>query len=56
MNIRIHYPSTEEGWNQLNERLVNAQTEAIVKYIDNLNCAYEEKVQLLKNASEKTNK
>lgn len=55
MNIRVHYPSTDEGLKQLNERMAEVQASAIIKYIDNLNCTYEEKVQLLKNASEKTN-
>lgn len=51
MNIRVHYPSTEEGWSQLNEKLVNIQAEVIVKHIDNLNCSYEEKRNILNSVS-----
>lgn len=51
MNIRVHYPQTEEGWKKLNERIATAHANAIVDYIDNLNCSHEKKVSLLQRAS-----
>ncbi|MEG0153429.1 MAG: hypothetical protein RR744_09725 [Cellulosilyticaceae bacterium] len=53
MNIRVHYPSTEEGLQKLNEKIATAHAEAVVDYIDNLDCSYEKKMQLLKRAADK---
>lgn len=53
MNVRVHYPQTEEGLKELYDRLASIQAEIIIGYINNLNCTYEEKVQLLKQVAEK---
>lgn len=53
MNIRVHYPKTKEGWEKLNDRIATAQANAIMNYIDNLNCSYEEKVKLVARAKGK---
>ena len=53
MNIRMHYPETEEGLKELNQRMAKVQADTIINYINNLNCSYEEKKQILKKIGAK---
>ena len=53
MNIRVHLPTTKEGWQMLNERMAEFHSEYIINQINNLPCSYEEKIQDLERVKRK---
>ncbi|WP_041701617.1 hypothetical protein [Gottschalkia acidurici] len=48
MNIRVHFPTTEEGMEELQERIDEAHAHLIMNRINNLNWSYEDKIALVK--------
>ena len=53
MNVRVHLPTTKEGWQILNERMAEFHSEYIINQINNLPCSYEEKIQVLEGVKKK---
>ena len=53
MNIRVHLPDTEEGWEMLNERMAEIHSEFIIDQINNLPCSYEKKLEVLEGVRRK---
>lgn len=53
MNIRVHLPDTEEGWEMLNERMAEFHSEFIINQINNLPCSYEKKLEVLEGVRRK---
>ena len=47
MNIRVHLPTTEEGWAMLNDRITDFQAEFIINEINKLPYSYEDKIEIL---------
>lgn len=47
MNIRVHLPDSEEGWQMLNDRMAEFHAGVILDQINNLPCGYEEKLEVL---------
>ena len=47
MNIRVHLPSTKEGWKILNNRVAEVQSEFIINEINKLPYGYERKLEVL---------
>lgn len=53
MKVRVHLPDTEEGWEMLNNRLAEFQSEFIINEINKLPHSYEEKLQILDGVIER---
>lgn len=53
MNIRVHLPSTEEGWEELHDRLAAFHSEFIINEINKLPCSYEEKIKVAEGIAAK---
>lgn len=47
MKIRVHYPKTEEGKTELQRRIDGVHGEIIIDRINNLDCSYEQKINIL---------
>lgn len=47
MKIRVHYPKTEEGKTELQRRIDEVHGEIIIDRINNLDCSYEQKINIL---------
>ena len=55
MNIRVHMPSTTGGWEELNNRLAEHQSEFIINEINKIPCDYEGKLVVLAGVIRKIN-
>lgn len=53
MNIRVHLPSTKEGWELLSNKVAEVQSELIINQINKLPCNYERKVEVLEGVRKK---
>lgn len=53
MNIRVHLPSTKEGWEILHDRLAKFQSEFIINEINKLPCSYEKKLKVLEGVKKR---
>lgn len=53
MNIKVHLPSTKEGWEKLSERIAGIHSEFIINQINNLPCSYERKLEILEGVKRK---
>ncbi|QQY80579.1 hypothetical protein EDD65_102242 [Keratinibaculum paraultunense] len=53
MNVKVHLPTTKEGWKMLNERIAEVQSEFIINEINNLPCSYERKIEILEGVKKK---
>ena len=53
MNIRVHYPDTEEGMKELADRVAKVHAQSVINYINSLEISYEAKVELLDSAMKK---
>jgi hypothetical protein len=47
MNIIVHLPDTEDGWEMLNDRMAEFHAGVILNQINNLPCSYEKKLEIL---------
>lgn len=47
INIVVHYPSTEEGWRELNQRVASVRADAVLNSISKLKCPEADKKRLL---------
>lgn len=47
MQIRVHFPVTEEGCKMLQERVSELHAKYIVAYVQKLNCSGDEKARIL---------
>lgn len=52
MKIRMHFPTTEEGKQALQDRLAETHAQMIKDYIEKLNCSSEQKVRLFNEIKE----
>ena len=52
MKIRMHFPTTEEGKEALQERIAEVHVKMIKHYINKLECSPEEKVRLFDEIKE----
>ena len=52
MKIRMHFPTTEEGKEALQERIAEVHVQMIKHYINRLECSPEEKVRLFDEIKE----
>lgn len=50
MNVRVHYPTTEEGMKELTDRVAKAHAQSVIAYINQLPLNYNEKLELLNSA------
>ncbi len=48
VNVIMYHPKTEEGKQELAERVADVHANAIVKHIAKLQCPYEQKIALHK--------
>lgn len=46
MKIIMHYPETEQGMNELKNTVATVHAESVKKYIKNLSCPKEQKIEL----------
>ena len=53
MNITVHLPTTKEGWQMLNERMAEINSEFIINQINDLPCSYERKLEVLEGVKKK---
>lgn len=53
MEVRVHLPDTEEGWEMLNDRMAEFHAEFILNQINNLSCSYERKLEVLEGVKRK---
>jgi hypothetical protein len=53
MNVIVHLPDTKEGWEILNDRLAEFQSDFIINEINNLPCSYERKLEVLEGVKRK---
>ena len=53
MNVRVHLPTTKEGWQMLNERMAEIHSEFIINQINDLPCSYERKLEVLEGVKKK---
>lgn len=44
----MHYPKTEQGWQELQKRIASVHAEAVEQYLTKLPCPKEQKLALLK--------
>lgn len=51
MEIRVHYPETKEGWEQLEDVVATVQAEILVNWIMRQNCSAAEKKRLIHRAA-----
>ena len=49
MEIIMHYPSTAEGKQELEQQVTKIHTEAVVNYITKLACPLEQKMKLVQS-------
>lgn len=56
MNIRVHLPSTNEGWEILNNRLAKFQSDFIINEINKLPYCYEKRLEILEEVIKTINK
>lgn len=56
INIIVHYPTTEEGWRELRRRVAEVHADAVLTYIQKLNCPTWQKIELLDAIIEDTKK
>lgn len=47
INIIVHYPTTEEGWQELKRRVASVHADAVMNSISKLNCPMWQKIKLL---------
>lgn len=47
VNVIFHYPTTEEGKYELAKQIAIIHADAVVQYINKLNCPHEQKIKLL---------
>ena len=47
INIIVHYPTTEEGWRELRRRMAIVHADAVLNYVQNLNCPTWQKIKLI---------
>lgn len=47
INIVVHYPKTEEGKQELAERVADVHADMVTRHIQKLNCPSEQKIELL---------
>jgi len=47
MNIIVHYPKKQEDIEELRKKVATVHTEAVIRYIDKLNCPKEQKIALI---------
>ena len=48
----MHYPKTEQGWQELQKRIASVHAEAVEQYLTKLPCPKEQKLALLKAVQE----
>lgn len=46
MNIRVHYPQTEEGMKELQERIDTMYADIVIGNINRLDCTREKKLEI----------
>ena len=56
MKVRVHLPTTKEGWKILNERIAEVCSEFIIKQINDLPCSYEKKLEVLEGVKKRVEK
>lgn len=47
MKIIVHYPTSENGLNELKKNVAKVHVEAVSSYISNLPCPKEQKLELI---------
>ena len=47
INIIVHYPTTEEGWRELRRRMAIVHADAVLNYVQKLNCPTWQKIKLI---------
>ena len=47
VEVVVHAPETEEGWNELGKRVATAHADYVIEKIDRLNCPAKQKLELL---------
>lgn len=47
INIIVHYPTTEAGRRELQRRVAEVHADAILNYVQKLNCQHWQKINLL---------
>ena len=47
INIIVHYPTTEEGWRELRRRMAIFHADAVLNYVQKLNCPTWQKIKLI---------
>lgn len=47
INLIVHYPTTEEGWRELKQRVASVHADAVINSISKLNCPIRQKIKLL---------
>lgn len=55
-NIRIFYPTTEQGMKDLHSKIAKAHIEAVKNCINGLSCPTEQKLKLIDSIIEKSTK
>ena len=47
ISIIVHYPTTEEGWRELRRRMAIVHADAVLNYVQKLNCPTWQKIKLI---------
>ena len=47
INIIVHYPTTEEGWRELQRRMAIVHADAVLNSVQKLNCPTWQKIKLI---------
>lgn len=47
IKVIVHYPTTEEGWQELSRRVAEVHADFVVSSINKLNCPIKQKLELL---------
>ena len=47
INIIVHYPKSEEGWRELRRRMAIVHADAVLNYVQKLNCPTWQKIKLI---------
>lgn len=47
INIIVHYPTTEEGWRELKQRVASVHADAVINSVSKLKCPLRDKIRLL---------